>query len=377
MRILHATDTYSPTVGGIEVLVHDLAARQAAAGHEVTVLTRTAGPTGIDANGVVVVRDARAARTLVAHANTVHSHVSAISPLALRAAEIAAAQRIPVVATVHSMWTGTWPLFRATSMARGWVDLPIQWAAVSEAASDPVRRALGGRPVLVLPNAVDTALWAPAESGVAPWEPGGRPVTIVSVMRMTRRKRPMQLLAALRRLRAALPQDVEVRVVLVGDGPLLGQVQDRISNWGMHDWLETPGALAHQQIRALYERADVFVAPATLESFGIAALEARASGLAVVARAGTGVADFVEDGVEGLLARSDAEMVGQLALLCTDAAALTRIQRHNVAVRPAHDWCDVLWRTAYAYDAAAELVAGKGRTGPQVPLRTDRPRSAA
>ncbi len=377
MRILHATDTYSPTVGGIEVLVHDLAARQAAAGHAVTVLTRTAGPIGVDSNGVVVVRDVRAARTLVAQADTVHSHVSAISPLALRAAEIAAAQWIPVVATVHSMWTGTWPLFRATSMARGWADLPIQWAAVSEAASDPVRRALGGRPVLVLPNAVDTALWAPADAGTAPSEPGGRPVTIVSVMRMTRRKRPMQLLAGLRRLRASLPQDVGVRVVLVGDGPLLAHLRGRISSWGMQGWVETPGALAHQQIRALYERADVFVAPATLESFGIAALEARASGLVVVARAGTGVADFVADGVEGLLARTDAELVGQLALLCTDAAARTRIQRHNAAVRPAHGWSDVLWRTAYAYDAAAELVAGAGRTDTQVALRTDQPRSAA
>ena len=88
MRILHATDTYAPTVGGIEVLVHDLAAHQAAAGHDVTVLTRTPGPTGVDSKGVVVVRDARATRILVAEADTVHAHVSAISPLALRAAEI-------------------------------------------------------------------------------------------------------------------------------------------------------------------------------------------------------------------------------------------------------------------------------------------------
>ena len=106
----------------------------------------------------------------------------------------------------------------------------------------------------------------------------------------------------LRGLRAGLPDDVAVRVVIVGDGPLLGLLRDRIAGWGMQDWVEAPGALDHHQIRALYEQADVFVAPATLESFGIAALEARASGLAVVARAGTGVADFVTDGVEGLLA---------------------------------------------------------------------------
>ncbi|TPG16937.1 glycosyltransferase family 4 protein [Pedococcus bigeumensis] len=378
MKILHATDTYAPTVGGIEVLVHDLAAHQAAAGHDVTVLTRTPGPTGVDSNGVMVVRDARAMRALVAEADMVHAHVSAISPLALRAAEIAAAQRVPAVATVHSMWAAAWPLFRAAALARGWDQLSIQWTAVSEAAADPVRRVLGGRPVLILPNAVDTDLWAAAHA--ADSTPSGQergPVTIVSVMRVARRKRPLRLLAVLRRVRAALPSDVEVRVVLVGDGPQLGRLQARISDWGMQGWVEAPGALEHHQIRALYERADVFVAPATLESFGIAALEARASGLAVVARAGTGVADFVADGVEGLLARTDAEMVGQLALLCTDAAARARIQRHNATVRPAYDWSDVLWRTTYAYDAAAELTAGTSRSAQQAPLKTDRPRSAA
>lgn len=367
MKILHATDTYAPTVGGIEVLVHDLAAHQVAAGHEVTVLTRTAGVSGVDENGVMVVRDVRAARSLASAADMVHSHVSAISPLALRTAEKAAAQGVPVVATLHSMWTGTWPLYRATSTVRGWADLPIQWAAVSDATADPLRRALRGRPVLVLPNAIDTAKWVPAaidkaagHSGSAP--AAGGPVTIVSVMRMKARKRPMHLLGALRRMRATVPSDVEVRALLVGDGPRLGQVRRRISGWGMQDWVEAPGALSHHEIRGLYEQADIFVAPATLESFGIAALEGRTAGLAVVARSGTGVADFVSDGVEGLLADTDAEMAAHLALLCSDARVRTRIQQHNAAVRPAYDWSDVLWRTAYAYDAAAALAAGAPHT---------------
>jgi glycosyltransferase involved in cell wall biosynthesis len=383
VKILHATDTYAPTVGGIEVLVHDLAAHQVAAGHQVTVLTRTAGVTGVDANGVMVVRDVRAARRLVSEADLVHSHVSAISPLALKTAEKAAAQRVPVVATLHSMWTGTWPLYRATSAVRGWEDLRIQWAAVSEATADPLRRALRGRSVLVLPNAVDTAKWVPAAiDPTSDEQVGGSaaddgPVTIVSVMRMKGRKRPMHLLAALRRMRAAVPPEVEVRALLIGDGPRLGQVRRRISGWGMQDWVEAPGALSHHEIRGLYERAHVFVAPATLESFGIAALEARTAGLAVVARSGTGVADFVSDGVEGLLAVDDAEMAAHLAMLCTDAGVRTRIQRHNAGVRPAYDWSDVLWRTAYAYDAAAELAAGATHTVPEgtldlAPSRRDR-----
>ena len=41
MRILHVTDTYLPTLGGIELHIHDLAAQQRAAGHLVTIATST------------------------------------------------------------------------------------------------------------------------------------------------------------------------------------------------------------------------------------------------------------------------------------------------------------------------------------------------
>ena len=39
MRIAHVTDFYLPRLGGIEMHVSDLAARQVALGHEVTVVT--------------------------------------------------------------------------------------------------------------------------------------------------------------------------------------------------------------------------------------------------------------------------------------------------------------------------------------------------
>ena len=68
--------------------------------------------------------------------------------------------------------------------------------------------------------------------------------------------------------------------------------------------------------------------------------------------------------MEGLLACSDAELAAHLALLCTHADVRTRIQRHNATVRPAYDWSDVLWRTEYAYDAAADLAAGPQHTVP-------------
>ncbi len=359
MRILHATDTYGPTVGGIEVLVGDLAARQAEAGHDVTVLTRTPGPPVPPDEPVRVCRDPRAMRRLVGSADIVHAHVSAYSPLALRSAETAGRTRVPVVATVHSMWTGAWPLVRAVSEVRGWPELPIQWAAVSEAAAVPVRRVVNGRGVIVLPNAIDAARWTPAPAARTSAD-----VTLVSVMRMTRRKRPLELLAMLRRVREDTPATVGLRAVLVGDGPLLASVRRAIIGRGLASWVTATGALDHQSIRGLYRTADIFVAPATLESFGIAALEARASGLAVAARAESGIADFVAHRLNGMLSHSDAQMAGQLVELCADRSLLAAMVSHNQTHRPAYDWSEVLWRNDYAYGIAMGAGAARSATVP-------------
>ncbi|MEO7422625.1 MAG: glycosyltransferase family 4 protein [Ornithinibacter sp.] len=349
------SDTYAPTVGGIEVFVHDLAHHQIAQGHHVTVLTRTPSAPSEQHDGVAVVRDRRRVGSLVDDADAVHVHVSALSPWAVRAAVDAARHGTPVVATVHSMWTDMWPIARVVGSTRGWDTLPIQWAAVSSAAAEPVRRAVR-RPVMVLPNAVQSADWLPGERRRRDG------VTIVAVLRMARRKRPLHLVSLLARARRLVPPDVPMRAVLVGDGPLRVAVDRAIRRSGL-DWVETVGALTRAEIAQVYRSADVFVAPATMESFGIAALEARTAGLAVLARSGTGVEEFVRHGVDGLLVDGDAAMADALAQLCTEPATLDRIRAHNAHHVPKFDWADALWRNEMAYSAAAALVVRPSRAG--------------
>ena len=54
------------------------------------------------------------------------------------------------------------------------------------------------------------------------------------------------------------------------------------------DWISPPGRVTRKQLRDLHWRSHVFVSAARLEAFGIAALEARTAGLALVVREGTG-----------------------------------------------------------------------------------------
>src|SRR5690606_36261052 len=119
-------------------------------------------------------------------------------------------------------------------------------------------------------------------------------------MRLAPRKRAVPLVdvdaAAARRLPAGA-----LRLTLIGDGPARDAVRSRVASAGLADVVELRGRLPREQVREAYADADVFLAAARLEAFGIAALEARTAGLAVLAHAGTGVGEFVTDGLDGFL----------------------------------------------------------------------------
>src|SRR5204863_2493640 len=111
--------------------------------------------------------------------------------------------------------------------------------------------------------------------------PASRPddeVMLVSAMRLAPRKRPLPLLEVLRKLRARVPAGVRMRAVIAGEGPRRAAMERYLLRHEM-DWVELPGRLTPDRLRALYARADLYVAPAVLEAFGIAALEARTTGL--------------------------------------------------------------------------------------------------
>ncbi|MEV6924463.1 glycosyltransferase family 4 protein [Dactylosporangium sp. NPDC051485] len=373
MRIAHITDVYLPRLGGVELQVHDLASRQHRGRHETLVLTTTAPawPAAAAPDEVPVLRIGRdggfgagpyravgtraLSDLLRAHAvDAVHAHVSAFSPLAWTAARLAAAGGPPTVVSVHSMWHDIAPLVRRFARWQDAAAWPVQWAAVSSAAASAVRDALDGTPVAVLPNGIDPASWLLPDRPPAAAVP-----TLISVMRMVRRKRPRALLRTLLALRESHPG--RFRAVLVGDGPLLPGLRREIASAGAAGDIELTGALDRTAIRALLASADVYVAPAPRESFGIAALEARSAGLPVVARAGSGVADFIRHGVEGWLVHSDEELRATLSELLDEPGRAAAVAQHNRAVPPCVRWETVLEGADALYARAAAFL---GRRAP-------------
>jgi glycosyltransferase involved in cell wall biosynthesis len=207
-------------------------------------------------------------------------------------------------------------------------------SAVSDVAAAPLRRVLGDAgPVLVLPNGIDVEAWRPQ---------GPRPddgvVRFVTAMRLANRKRPVPLMRVMRQVRALVPAGREIALEVLGEGPDRGSVERYLAEHGMASWVSLPGRVPRTSVRDRYASADVYISPARLESFGIAALEARTSGLPVVARSGSGVGEFVTDGVNGFLTDDDESMGAALARLVSDDTLRERMRAHNLHQAPAQDW---------------------------------------
>ncbi|MDX6327227.1 MAG: hypothetical protein QOK15_3581 [Nocardioidaceae bacterium] len=366
-RVLHVSDVYRPDVGGIEVFVGDLAARQTALGHDVTVLTPTPGAGPEPDEEFRVQRTGRGAAALAARLvrdraagggyDVVHAHLSVFSPFTSLVARAAVSAGIPTVVTVHSMVGDKRWVLRTVGRVVGWDHWEAVWTTVSDAAATDLRSVLpGGAPVAVVPNAIDVGWWR-AEARTARPVSAARPVTVLSVMRLVPRKRPLALLSMLESMRERVDPEVALAAWIVGDGPLTARLQDELERRGLADWVTLTGGHDRTAIRELCRHADLYVAPATRESFGIAALEARAAGLPIVAMRSGGVRDFVRDGVEGLLVDSDDDMADALAALAVDAPRRAGIADHNSGVAPQADWPVVAAEFDRVYATAAELAA--------------------
>ncbi len=223
----------------------------------------------------------------------------------------------------------------------------------------PIRRIAGPDvEVAVVPNGIDNATWS-----VTPLPRDVGTVTVVSVMRLAPRKRPRHLLKMIHRIHERLPADVRLKVQIIGEGPERASLEKYLRAHDLTDVVELVGRRTRDEIRSAFARADVFVAPANLESFGIAALEARCAGLPVVAMARTGIREFVANGREGLLAQSDRDMVEQLLRLICDPELRQRIATHNREVASNVDWSRVVPANVNVYRRAIELRgAGTARS---------------
>jgi glycosyltransferase involved in cell wall biosynthesis len=118
--------------------------------------------------------------------------------------------------------------------------------------------------------------------------------------------RPGDKLASYRLLSASLTRlrHVAWQLLIVGDGPARADVEAAVAPLGANR-VHFLGQWEEHELPALYAAADLMVWPAINEAYGMALLEAQASGLPVVAGHSGGIPEIVRDGKTGLLTDPD------------------------------------------------------------------------
>ncbi|MEY3026760.1 MAG: hypothetical protein RLZZ238_1657 [Planctomycetota bacterium] len=148
----------------------------------------------------------------------------------------------------------------------------------------------------------------------------GRPV-VLGVFRLSEEKRPLDWLAAVRRVLEQVP---EALVLLAGDGAMRAEVERMAADLGA-DRFRMLGV--REDIGAIMSIATVVLHASRKEGTPNALLEAQAVGCPVVATAGGGTIDAVKDGETGFLCEvGDVERLAERAVaIIRDAAMRARM----------------------------------------------------
>jgi L-malate glycosyltransferase len=152
------------------------------------------------------------------------------------------------------------------------------------------------RPMEVIPNFVNCDLYSRTENPElrAKWAPNGEPI-LMHLSNFRPVKRLTDVVEIFAMVRAKMP----AKLVLIGDGPDRGSAEFLVRKKKLQKDVLFLGK--QDQVYEKLSLADLFLMPSELESFGLAALEAMACEVPVIATNVGGVPEVIEHGVDGYL----------------------------------------------------------------------------
>ncbi len=272
MRILIYSPAFLPKVGGLELNTSQLAGQIQRAGHEVTVLTRTAGR-GKEVSAFRVVRRPTPAEML---RWTRWCDVFYQANVSLRGLWPLLFVRRPWVVSHHSWYCRTEGRIAWQDRLKRWL---LRFAASSIAVSQAVADDLS-TPAVVIPNAYRDELFRRLPDVE---RTGG----LAYLGRLVSDKGVDVLLDALALLAA---EGLRPELTVIGDGPEASHLQEQAARLGLGGQVDFLGARRGEELVRILNRQRILVVPSRYnEPFGIVALEGIACGCVVVGSEGGGL----------------------------------------------------------------------------------------
>jgi alpha-1,6-mannosyltransferase len=327
MRIAHIANFYGPTSGGLRTAMHALGEQYVTAGHDVLLVVPGSAdadestPYGRRITVAAPVVPFTGGYRVIIRVKKVRKALAAFAPDALEVSDRtslrslgkwAGRKAIPSVFIAHERADGV--LAAATPR---WLRRVVPLRALADAHNRGTARrfttvvctteyAAGefhrvGLPTTLIPLGVDLNSFHPRNASPDVRTEFAPPPTALLVMasRLSAEKHPELAIEAVRELASA---GTDVRLVSAGTGAIEAKVRASARGLPVTFLGFVP---ERERMAALLATADVVIAPGPIETFGLAALEALASGTPVVVNDASALPEVV--GRAGIAARGTAQ----------------------------------------------------------------------
>lgn len=191
---------------------------------------------------------------------------------------------------------------------------------------DTIRTLRIERDIQVIPNFLDCSEWRRrSDRGLRERICG--PHRLEAVLTHVSNFRPVKRVEAVFEVFRRVFTRVRTALVMIGDGPDRASLEQRVANEGLNGIVQFVGE--QQDLVPWLSASDVFLLASAQESFGLAALEAMACEVPVVASRVGGLPEVIDDGVTGFLCPADAvDLMAERSLdLLTDPGKRARMGR--------------------------------------------------
>jgi 1,2-diacylglycerol 3-alpha-glucosyltransferase len=350
MNIAIFTDTYFPKINGVAASIHTLAQALRSRGHKVYVFT-VSEPKEVLAHfaedasvfrflsmPIIFLKPYRAAAPFSIRLirlikkykiDIIHNQTEFF--MGYMALGAATSLRIPIVHTYHTMWMDyvhyiargvLTPPTVVRTYTKSFCNMAAAVIAPTEKTQNFLLECGVSKPIFVIPTGINLAPFRKsnyseekiralkAKYRIDPSWP-----TLLCLGRVAKEKSIDQIVSQMPEIIKRVP---DVRLVIVGSGPYLEELEQKARSLGVFDRIIFTGAVPYQEIGIHYQLGDAFVCCSRTETQGLTYYEAMAAELPIIARNDDCIKKVLRDKEDGRLFDSPEQLPDIVADVLTN-----------------------------------------------------------